>query len=245
MALLRMPAQPSESAETPPLWSDVDPLRILKDHEFDQIFPESIRKISTRHWSPVNVCRMAAKLLVNGPATRVLDIGCGPGKFCIIGASTTSGHFTGVEQRRRLVRIARNALKSRGVPRVEIVHGNITEVDFLSFDAFYLFNPFEENVLPILRIDHEVEMVPELYSDYTAHVRRQLAQMPVGTRVVTYCGDCNEIPKCYEPKVTTFGGALILWVRQPWELSDATATESQSDRTRSFLSGFTEDPDLT
>jgi SAM-dependent methyltransferase len=169
---------------------------------------------------------MAAKLLVEKPATRVLDIGCGPGKFCMIGATTTEGHFTGVEQRKVLVRAARNLLKRHRVANAEIIHGNITGVDFRSFNAFYLFNPFEENILPMLRIDHGVELAPELYSCYTLHVQLELARMPVGTRVVTYCGDCAEIPECYLREETAFGGKLILWVKHSPESLCSAGPES-------------------
>jgi SAM-dependent methyltransferase len=212
-----MPSQSFEPTANPNFWRAIDLFRNPDDHSFDQDFPENVRKLSAVHWSPVKVCRMAAKWLVEGSATRVLDIGCGPGKFCMIGATTTEGHFTGIEQRKRLVQTARNLLKRHGVANAEIVHGNITGVDFRAFDAFYLFNPFEENILPALRIDHGVELAPELYSEYTRHVRFELARMPVATRVVTYCGDCAEIPECYLPEDEAFGGKLILWVKHPRE----------------------------
>lgn len=89
---------------------------------------------------------------------RVLDVGCGPGKFCVIGAATTKGVFTGIEQRGELVGIARNLIDRSGIPRVQIVHGNITTVDFTDYDAFYIFNPFEENVRQAYQIDATVEL---------------------------------------------------------------------------------------
>lgn len=212
-----MPSQSFEPTATPNFWCAIDLFRNSDDQKFDRDYPEAVRKLSAIHWSPVKVCRTAAEWLVGGPATRVLDIGCGPGKFCMIGATTTEGHFTGVEQRGRLVRTARDLLKRNRVANAEIVHGNITGVDFRAFDAFYLFNPFEENILPALRIDQGVELAPELYSEYTRHVRLELARMPVATRVVTYCGDCAEIPECYLREDEAFGGKLILWVKHPPE----------------------------
>jgi SAM-dependent methyltransferase len=229
-----MPSQPLEATATPSLWIDINLFKNSDDQEFDRIYPETVRRLSIIHWSPVKVCRMAAKWLVEGPATRVLDIGCGPGKFCMIGATTTQGHFTGVEQRKRLVRAARNMLKRHGVSNAEIVHGNITGVDFRSFDAFYLFNPFEENIVPMLRIDHGVELAPELYSEYTRHVLRELARMPVATRVVTYCGDCAEIPECYLREATAFGGRLILWVKHSPESLRSAGPESRPIRSADF-----------
>ena len=154
---------------------------------------------------------------MTGAKTRVLDIGSGPGKFCAVGAAATEGHFTGVEQRENLVSAAKMMVRHYGLPRVEIAHANVTCVNFLHFDAFYLFNPFEENVYPTLRIDFQVELTPGLYVSYTDYVRRQLSMVPPGTKIATYCGDCDEIPSCYDCLETSFAGRLKFWIktRQP------------------------------
>ncbi|WP_395745338.1 class I SAM-dependent methyltransferase [Prosthecobacter sp.] len=206
--------------DNPLLEPDGEILTALRDHEFDLNYPEHIRAQSECHWTPVDVCEMAAAWLVEKPGTRVLDIGCGPGKFCAIGAATTQGVFTGVEQRGRLVEAAREMLEHRCITGVEIVYGNITTVSFAAFDAFYLFNPFEENILPMLRIDREVEMEARLYDDYTLHVQTELERKPLGTRVVTYYGSCAEVPDCYECVKTADGGMLKLWVKTRVEVAD-------------------------
>lgn len=209
--MLKSSTQRTSSSRGP---SDSELLNSKKDQDFDLIFPEAIGRLSVCHWSPVNVCRTAAQMLAVEPGTRVLDIGCGPGKFCVIGATSTQGHFTGVEQRGKLARIAQDVVKKHRVPRVDIVHGNIQDVNFRDFEAFYLFNPFEENVLPTLRIDYDVELNPKLYTEYTVHVHQQLQRMPMATRVVTYCGDCLEIPDCYACVKTAFTDKLKLWVKK-------------------------------
>ena len=76
----------------------------IEDEKFDLIYPAQIRQLSALHWTPVAVAAEAAKFLVTAPETRVLDIGCGPGKFCLVAASLTDGHFSGVEQRNDLCR---------------------------------------------------------------------------------------------------------------------------------------------
>ncbi|MGV3662153.1 MAG: class I SAM-dependent methyltransferase [Prosthecobacter sp.] len=201
------------SSLSPRLLPDSEFFHSRRDQEFDQVFPEAISRLSVRHWSPVHVCRAAARLLVVDASTRVLDIGCGPGKFCIIGATTTKGHFTGVERRSRLARLAQEVVREQNVPRVDIVRGDIQEVDFGTFDAFYLFNPFQENIMPSLRIDDDAELGPHLYTDYTMHVRQQLTRMPAATRVVTYCGACAEIPAGYVCVKTAFNDTLKLWIK--------------------------------
>ena len=108
-------------------FEDQDP-RSVEDEKFDQIYPARIRKLSPLQWTPVRVATEAAKLLVTAPGTRVLDIGCGPGKFCLVGAALTHGHFTGIEQRADLATAARKAAATLQVANVEIIHGNVMEI---------------------------------------------------------------------------------------------------------------------
>lgn len=186
-------------------------IRAHEDRNFDLIYPPEIREASCVHWTPVGIASQAAEFLVRETGTRVLDIGCGPGKFCIVGALTTPGHFTGVEQRKRLSDLARATVERANIPNTEIVHGNIAELDFSGFDAFYLFNPFEENLETTLKIDESVQLDGELYERYTEHVGRQLSLAPVGTRVATYCGACEEVPMGYECVETSLDYRLKFW----------------------------------
>lgn len=179
-------------------WELLEYVHTLEDSRFDLAFPREIRAQSTVHWTPVVIARQAAEFLVREPGTRVLDIGCGPGKFCIVGALATEGRFTGVEQRKHLCDAARSVISQVKIPNVEIIHGNLTEIPFSDFDAFYLFNPFEENLDTTSKIDFNVPLSSELYETYTEHVARQLALAPLGTRVATYCGVCEEVPLGYE-----------------------------------------------
>jgi SAM-dependent methyltransferase len=184
------------------------------DQEFDCAYSAQIRRLSGCHWTPVNVSREAAQFLVTNSSTRVLDVGCGPGKFCAVGAITTAGEFIGVEQRAHLVSAAKGMLKLHHVRRVQILHANVTAIDFGGFDAFYLFNPFHENLLPGKSIDAQVELAPSLYDTYSEYVRAGLSMTPAGTRAVTYCGDHDEIPHSFSQVKSDFGGRLKFWVKK-------------------------------
>jgi SAM-dependent methyltransferase len=184
-----------------------------EDDIFDRRYPIKIERLSPRHWTPVQVARSAAKLLVQRGGTRVLDVGCGPGKFCAVGALVTDGEFTGIEQRPRLAAIARDMIRDHAIERVHIIQGNIVDVCFRDYDAFYIYNPFQENILPSMKIDGTVDVTAELYERYIAHLQRQLAEMPTETRVVTFHGACEEIPSCYECDEEGFDGFLKLWVK--------------------------------
>lgn len=188
--------------------------RFPSDEEFDSKLPDPFQNLSQRHWTPFEVAFEAARFLADRPGVRVLDVGCGPGKFCAAGASVTKGHFVGVEQRGSLVRIAQSLLQHFQIPRVEIVQGNILDIDFRQFDAFYLFNPFQENSLPSFRIDSSVTLDPKLYDVYTAYVYSQLSAVPLGTRVATYWGDQEEIPDSYECVDSLFDDRLRFWIKR-------------------------------
>ena len=212
-------------------------LSTLDDDEFDRLYPDSIQRLSPRHWTPVKVARKAAKFLAPQAGVRVLDVGCGPGKFCAIGALVTEGYFTGIEQREHLVAIARELIRSQNIPRVEIIHGNVTDLRFRDYDAFYIYNPFQENIVPSMKIDSKVEMEPELYATYTEYVEHELAAADHGTRVVTYMSQCEEIPSCYECERQAFGGFLKLWVktREPVDTGMVADVEFIDDSNRTTL----------
>ena len=93
----------------------------------------------------------------------VLDIGSGAGKFCVIGALHTKGTFHGVEQRRNLHIISKKLVKEFEVTNVKFIHSNIDRITFFNYNAFYFFNPFEENIYPKNRID---DNVPLSFSKY-------------------------------------------------------------------------------
>jgi SAM-dependent methyltransferase len=186
-------------------------VRATEDGRFDLVYPERIRALSAVHWTPVQVARQAAAYLVDRPGTRVLDIGCGPGKFCIVGALTTSGVFTGVEQRRRLCELGWEVIRRAGLRNAEIYYGNIRGLRFSDFDAFYLFNPFAEFLETTGRIDNVVGPSDSLYDECVEFVAAQLAAAPPGTRVATYCGICEEIPPGYDCVGSAVNGKLRFW----------------------------------
>lgn len=185
----------------------------VEDDRFDQIFPTRVRKLSSLYWTPIAVASHAAKLLVRKAGARVLDIGCGPGKFCLIAAALTDGHFTGIEQRADLVRVAKDAALKERRKNIEIIHGNVTDLSFSNYDAFYLYNPFEENMFENQSIDRCVPLSADLYIKYVKYVAAELCAKPFGTVVVTYAGPALEVPSCYDCELSAFGRDLKLWVK--------------------------------
>ncbi len=159
------------------------------DARLDALYPPGHRAFRAQHASPVEVCLAAARWLSPTDASRVLDVGAGAGRFCIVGALATRGHFTGLERRARLVDDARRVAEALGATRARFVHGELEDVDLAGWTGFYLFNPFVEHVLPAdERIDEEVPHDPARRDADIARMEDALARAPVGTRLALWNG---------------------------------------------------------
>ena len=192
----------------------------VRDEDFDLLYPVEVRAASSRFWTPVRVAQRAAELLVgNHAGARVLDVGSGPGKLCLVGALTTSGHFTGIEQRPKLVSAARGAASHLRVESsVSFVQGKLDEIDWSGYDAFYFYNPFMENMYsPDCHYDGTIELSTPRFVRDIAVARRGLRRAREGARVVTYHGLGDELPSPFHLEHSEVAGSdcLEVWVHSP------------------------------
>jgi Methyltransferase domain len=183
----------------------------VTDSEFDKIYPKKIKAVSEIHFTPVSIAKMAAAYLAENSGTKVLDVGAGAGKFCMIGAACTKGYFYGVEQRKNLCSMAKRISNHYHLDNVAFINENIINIEFKAFDAFYFFNAFYENVSLLGAIDTKIALDKQLYYDYSYYVRDQLAEMPIGTKLVTFHSFLKEIPDNYQVQFTSFDEKLKFW----------------------------------
>jgi len=188
---------------------------------FDALYPHDVYDLSRTHWTPVQVALEAARMLVEVPGFRVLDVGSGCGKFCLIGALATQGQFTGIELRPHLHEEALSAKRRLGAERAEFFCGEMQDLDWSVFDGFYFYNPFYENLLDDTRrekqiIDREIPLDSSRYFDLTRVVRRKLDEVKPGTRVVTYHSYGAPLPPGWKQleKLAIGSGELELWVKR-------------------------------
>ncbi len=169
------------------------------DSLFDQFLWEPMRSLSGQHWTPLAVAARAAQWLDECNVRTVLDIGSGVGKFCVAAALASRCHYTGLEHRGHLVTCARNLARTFGVEaRTHFIHGALGEARLPTVDAYYLFNPFEENVLePTERIDESVGLSGERLTRDLEALHLLLLRAPVGTYVLTYNGFGGDLPGSY------------------------------------------------
>jgi hypothetical protein len=166
----------------------------VSDAELDAVFPDELRSRSLLHWTPVDIALRAAALLAPSPATRVLDIGAGVGKLCLVGAANHAAWSLELDDRTRFVQ------------------GDGSRLPWDELDAIYFYNPFTT----LMTAQHTSAFVR--YATIQATLRRiedRLAHARPGTRVVTYYGFGGTIPPGYTrtAREPAGGDYLELWLR--------------------------------
>lgn len=189
----------------------------MDDAFFDRIFPDWARQLSRVHWTPLPVARRAVQLLSEqDPEARILDVGSGAGKFCLIGVTVTKdARFFGIEQRPHLLMLSHRLAEHYRIPRLTLAEGNLTGHDWTGYTGIYLFNPFQEHRTPYQRIDSTIELTHRQFDRYVQAVRDRLLDLRSGARVVTYHGFGGDIPLGFR-RISSeycFRGPLECWER--------------------------------
>ena len=186
----------------------------VTEENFSQLLPEYLQKASRLYFTPVRIAKTAAQWLTETGEKRILDIGAGVGKFCIVGAKYSKSHFYGIEYRLSLAKLANELIAHYEIKNATILQSDIMNVDFSNYDAFYLYNPFYENLLSAHRLNNEVALSGLLYGYYLRYTEHQLDKTKAGTRLVTYHGNNFEIPDSFEKIRESEDGKLKLWTRK-------------------------------
>jgi hypothetical protein len=184
------------------------------DENFNQLYPDSIKLLAKRHWTPIAVAEKAASFLAAENKARILDVGSGVGKFCLAAACyKPSAFFYGVEQRNMLIAHAESARTEMQLGNVSFIHGNFTQLDFNYFDHFYFYNSFYENLSGTDKIDDSIDYTRELYNYYNRILFKKLEEKPAGTRLVTYFSGEEEVPPSFHIVCTDMGNLLKFWIK--------------------------------
>jgi SAM-dependent methyltransferase len=187
------------------------------DDAFDKLLSPHERAKSKEFWSPLCVARRAARRFAEHGTRRVLDIGAGPGKFCIAAALTRPDiRFHGVEQRGGLVDTARRLTRLLRVRNLEFEAGNALSTSWVGFDGFYLFNPFAENEYdPSNTFDDTVLLSKHRLRAELLQLTTRLSGIPTGSLILTYCGLGGPIPSSFDlvSEEPVGAGPLRTWLK--------------------------------
>ena len=211
----------------------------MTDGQIDALLPPVMRLVSPMYWTPVRVARRAAQIFDDLEVTRVLDVGSGPGKFCVVaGARVPRISFVGIEHRTHLVAAARSLAAKVGTANVTFEHGDATNLPDTGFDGFYVFNSFAENGFSAHnQLDQTVELSRVRLVGDVMRVERWLATRPVGTVLLTYHGLGGPIPSSYECVHVEAAGTAWLraWQKGRDGKGDGYWLEDDAEITRATL----------
>jgi len=211
----------------------------MTDAELDALLPPALQRVSGMYWTPVRVARRAAEILDDLDVSRVLDVGSGLGKFCVVaGARVPRISFVGIEHRPHLVAAARALAAAAGSTNVTFLSGDATSLPDSAFDAFYVFNSFAENAFYAeQQLDQTVDLSRVRRIEDVMRVERWLATRPVGTVLLTYHGLGGPIPGSYERVHVEAAGKAWLraWRKGAGGASDRYWLEDDADVTPATL----------
>lgn len=163
----------------------------------------------------MEVAKKSAKFLAVEAGKKILDIGSGIGKFCLIGGHhCPEAMFYGVEQRKELYHFAQAAKELTATKNVDFINSNFTQIDFEYFDHFYFYNSFFENLVEDGHIDQDLEYSVSLYNYYSRYMLKSLDNKPSGTRLVTFHSLEDEIPPSYQLVDATVDFLLKMWIKR-------------------------------
>jgi SAM-dependent methyltransferase len=147
------------------------------------------------------VALTAARWLEEHEAQRVVDIGAGPGKFCLAVALASRCDVIGLEHRPRLVAVARALARVFALEdRASFVEGSVCDTPLPEASAYYLYNPFAENLYaPNASLGGDVELSCDRYALDVTSVQATFRRARPGTLVLTYNGFGGCMPASYEP----------------------------------------------
>lgn len=176
------------------------PLGDIVDAAFDELLSPLARAKSRRYWSPVCAARIAALRLAERGVRRVLDVGSGPGKFCIVAACAHPElRFHGIEHRAGLAEAAADLGRRLHLRNLEFNRGDVLATSWLDYDGFYFFNPFAENSYPAEDVfDSSVELSQVRLATELRRSAELLSSVRIGAVVVTYHGLSGPIPSSFD-----------------------------------------------
>lgn len=184
------------------------------DETFHQLYSTEIAALASRHWTPIAIAKEAASFLAVGRQPRILDIGSGVGKFCMVGAKYhPEAFFAGIEQRPQLTKIAQQISQELQLTNTTFFTGDFSEIDFSDFQHFYFYNAFYENLIDNDSIDQTIVQTPELFNLYNRKLYKLFKKLPSGTRIASFHSSDNEMPNDYEVVGVGSNEDLKFWIK--------------------------------
>lgn len=185
--------------------------KTVLDESFDNLLSPAFQKVADQQYTSIFIAQKAAAFLCELKSAKVLDLGSGTGKFCLIAALEHSNDITGVEFRKSQVEEA-NALKDKfKVENVHFLCEDMKNIDFELYDSFYIFNPFFEHKVAQARMDNEIEYAVNSHSLYVDLLYKKLNSLSSGKRIAAFHVPQAQIPSQFKVVQSLFTGQMVFY----------------------------------
>jgi SAM-dependent methyltransferase len=193
-------------------------VKMISDDEFDSIYPVKFQKLSERHWTPIRIATIVSDFLCYEKGLKILDIGSGVGKFCLIGSSLKSEcDFYGVDFRKKFIDLSDNLKNTYRIKNVHFINKDILNFSLTDYNCIYFYNSFQERIDDTAVIDHQSELSFNLYRECAKYFFNQLMKMPIGTRLATYHTADFFVPGNYRLVETSLDKKLKLYIKSQYD----------------------------
>lgn len=188
--------------------------------DFEKHLPIHYKELSDRHWSSESAIIAANEFLCHKKNTRILDIGSGVGKFCILGAlKYPHSTFIGVEKRNKLVEVSNQQKIRFNVSNCQFTNADIRTIDFSDYSGFYFFNSFLEYIDSSAKIDSDSYLSREEYIELNSYLFSELSKTKPGTRIVTFHCTNPIIPESFRLVATRQSRLMKFYLKDTVEFN--------------------------
>ena len=95
---------------------------------------------------------------------------------------------------------------------------NMLDLDWESFDIYYLYNPFQEHLVigGLNVLERDLDFDEKFYAQYTTEVLNRLKEAPPGKVLITFHGYGGSIPQDWKLISSKHidNGELAMWIKQ-------------------------------
>ena len=189
-------------------------MRHSSESSFDLLLTKENRKLSATFWTPEEVVQTAIDWLKLDAESKVLDIGSGVGKFCLLAAEKSEANFTGIEIRKHLVEEAKRLQDILQINNCKFIHSDIKEIDFQQFNTFFYYNSFCEHLAINEIIDSTIELKESLQRRYEDFLFQQFENLAPDSKIITYFSGNLALPSNFELIKLNKDNTLALWSNQ-------------------------------
>jgi SAM-dependent methyltransferase len=163
-------------------------------HKYEEVYYQNLKINIAGAWSSLHHIIEASSVLKN--CKKVIDIGSGTGKFCLIAAKLNPDtHFVGIELNEKYWAEAIRLKDILGISNVDFILTNYKNVDITKYDGIYIFNPFVMSESDPCGIKFQTgQKQDKEYFEYVNKFKKDLFLVKPNTKLVMNNPFCS-IPK--------------------------------------------------